>query len=175
MARLEDVSVEYLRELFEQMDDPDAIKRLSVAIAYKEVDELTQTDAAALYGFSSGWASRWFERLERLDDEPYEDVLYDEPRSGRPPKLSRDQQDRFEAVLREPPQAVGIDGVAWTVKLARQYLQETFDVEYSDRHIRRIMREAGLSCETGRSVRGRTSESDRDGTEKRRPIWTTET
>lgn len=33
-------------------------------------------------------ASKWFNRPERLIDEPFEDVVYDEPRPGRPSKLS---------------------------------------------------------------------------------------
>ena len=67
MATLENVSVEYLREILAEVDDADATKWLMVAITCKEIDELSQTDAAALYGFSSSWASKWFTRLERLE------------------------------------------------------------------------------------------------------------
>ena len=56
MATLENVSV----------DDADATKRLVAAITYKEIADLTQAEAAELYGFSSSWASKWFNRLERL-------------------------------------------------------------------------------------------------------------
>ena len=72
MATLENVSVEDLRQILAEVDDADATKRLMAAITYKEIDELTQTEAAELYGFSSSWASKWFNRLERLaeaDDE----------------------------------------------------------------------------------------------------------
>ena len=58
MARLENVSVEDLRQILAEVDDADATKRIMVAITYKEIDDLTQTDAAALYGFSSSWASK---------------------------------------------------------------------------------------------------------------------
>ena len=54
------------------------------AITYEQMDELTQTEAAELYGFSSSWASKWFNRLKRLADEPFKEVVYDEPREGRP-------------------------------------------------------------------------------------------
>ena len=51
MATLENVSVEDLRQILAEVDDADATKRLMAAITYKEIDELTQTEAAQLYGF----------------------------------------------------------------------------------------------------------------------------
>jgi len=44
------------------------------AITDKEMDDLTQAETASLYGFSSSWASKWFNRLEQLADEPFEAV-----------------------------------------------------------------------------------------------------
>lgn len=70
MATLENVSVEDLRQILAEVDDADATKRLMAAITYKEIDDLTQAEAAALYGFSSSWASKWFTRLERLAIPP---------------------------------------------------------------------------------------------------------
>jgi transposase len=35
--------------------------------------------------------------------------------------------------------------------LARHYLREEFDVEYCERHVRRLMSEVGLSWKTARS------------------------
>ena len=93
MATLENISVEDLRQILAEVDDADATKRLMAAITYKEVDDLTQADAAALYGFSSSWASKWFNRLERLADEPFEEVVYDEPREGRPSEISEEEYD----------------------------------------------------------------------------------
>jgi hypothetical protein len=62
MARLENVSVKDFRQILAEVDDADATKRLMIAITHKEIDDLTQTDAAALYGFSSSWPSKWFSR-----------------------------------------------------------------------------------------------------------------
>lgn len=144
MGNLEDISSEYLRETLHELEGGEAIKRLMVAIAYKEIDDLTQNRAAEIYGYSSGWASVWFRRLERLETEPYEDVLYDEDRSGRPPKLTEEERNQFRTTVQDSPKNAGFDAPTWTVSLADQYLQDTFDVEYSDRHVRRLMREDGL-------------------------------
>ena len=146
MATLENISVEDLRQILAEVDDADATKRLMAAITYKDMDDLTQADAASLYGFSSSWASKWFNRLERLADEPFEEVVYDEPREGRPSELSDEEYDQFVDALHDPPKDVGLDAPAWSVSLARHYLSEEFGVKYCELHVRRLMSEAGLSC-----------------------------
>ena len=179
MGNLENVSADDLRRVLAEVDDADAAKRVMAAIAYKEIDDLTQEGAASLYGFSSGWASKWFNRLERLETEPFEDVVYDEPRSGRPSELSDQEHKRFVDVLHEPPKEVGIDAPAWSVPLARNYLSEKFGVDYCDRHVRRLMTEAGLSWKTARpeyyKSDERAQDAFQDGFKKRRTIWTTST
>ena len=145
MADLENVSTGDLCQILAEVNDADATQRLMAAIAYEEIDELTQNEAADLYGFSSGWASKWFNRLERLSFEPFEDVVYDEPRSGRPSELSDQDHERFVECIHESPEVVGIDAPAWSVPLASKYLTEEFDVDYCDRHVRRLLTEAGLS------------------------------
>ena len=69
MADLENISAEDLRQLLAEVGDADATQRLMAAITYKEIDGLTQNEAADLYGFFGGWASKWFNRLERLEEE----------------------------------------------------------------------------------------------------------
>ena len=89
-----------------------------VAITFTEIDNRTQGEAAGLYGFSSTWASKWFNRFERLVGEPFGDAVYDEPRSGRPPKFSESEYWRFVDDLHELPEEDGLDARAWTVPLA---------------------------------------------------------
>ncbi|GAB7011231.1 hypothetical protein JCM31271_31740 [Halorubrum trueperi] len=179
MATLENVPVEDLRQILAEVDDADATKRLMVAITYKEMDDLTQAEAAGLYGFSSSWASKWFNRLERLADEPFEDVVYDKPRSGRPSELSDEQHDQFVEVLHDSPEEVGLDAPAWSVPLARHYIAEEFDVEYCERHVRRLMSEAGLSWKTARpefyKSDERAQEAWQEGFKKSATTWTTNT
>ena len=112
MANLENVSTEDLRQVLAEVDDGAAVQRLMAAITYKEIDDLSQKTAAELYGFSESWASKWFSRLERLETEPFEDVVYDEPRSGRPSELSEQEHERFVDALHESPEEVGIDAPA---------------------------------------------------------------
>jgi transposase len=179
MGNLENVSAEDLRQILAEVDDADATKRLMAAITYKEIDELSQNKAAELYGFSSGWASKWFNRLERLADEPFEQVVYDEPREGRSAELSDQEYDKFAEALQDSPEEVGFDAPAWSVPLARHYLSEEFDVEYCERHVRRLMSEAGLSWKTARpeyyKSDERAQEAWQEGFKKSATTWTTGT
>ena len=179
MANLENISVEELRQILAEVDDADATQRLMAAITYKEIDSLTQNEAADLYGFSSGWASKWFNRLERLEEEPFEDIVYDEPRSGRPAELSEQEHGRFVDALHEAPEEAGIDAPAWSVPLAQHYLTEEFGVEYCERHVRRLLSEAGLSWKTARpefyKSDERAQEAWQDGFKKSATTWTTNT
>ncbi len=150
MANLEDISADHLREVLSQIDDGDATIRVVAALLFVEVDEFSQNRVAEMLGFSSGWSSEWFRRLERLAEEPFEDVVYDEPRSGRPPKLSEKEQEQFEDAVNESPEQSGIDDPAWSVGRAREYLRERFNVQYCPRHVRRLLTAAGLSWKTAR-------------------------
>ncbi len=84
----------------------------------------------------------WFNRLE---DEAIREAVQDDQRPGRPSKLTDEEHDQFESALQKSPENVGYDAPAWTPKLARQYLIDEFDTEYTLRHIRRKMKDAGLS------------------------------
>ena len=176
---LENISADHLRQVLAQVEEAAASERLMAAITYKEFDDITQKEAAELYGYSEGWASEWFNRLERLETEPFEAVVYDASRSGRPPKLSEEEHQQFIEVLHEPPEEVGIDAPAWSVPLARHYLAEEFDVEYCERHVRRLLSEAGLSWKTARpefyKSDERAQEAWQEGFKKNATSWTTST
>jgi transposase len=179
MTAGENLSAEDLRQILAEIEGKKPTQRLMVAINYLENDDLTQKEAAERYGYTGGWLSQWLDRLERLADEPFEQVVYDEPRSGRPTQLSDAEHEQFVETLHESPEEVGIDAPAWSVPLASKYLTEEFDVDHCDRHIRRLLTEAGLSCGTARpeyyKSDERVQEAFRDGFKKRRTIWTTST
>jgi len=136
MVRLEDVPMEELEERLVEIDGYREVQRLLVAIMYKRgpsvpmLAEWLDVREATIY--------RWFDRLEA---EPIETAIRDDPRPGRPSKLTKSQRERFRAALQGPPTEVGHGGSEWTTALAQQYLRDAFDVEYSSRHVRRLMAE----------------------------------
>lgn len=139
MAHLENVSTEELRHVLTEIEGKKPTQRLMAAINWKEEDDARQRDIAQRYGYTQGWLSQWLTRLERLETEPFEDVVYDEPRSGRPTELSQREHEQFVNALHEPPKKVGINAPAWSVPIASNYLSEEFDVDYCDRHVQRLM------------------------------------
>ncbi|WP_233560706.1 winged helix-turn-helix domain-containing protein, partial [Halobellus sp. Atlit-38R] len=86
-------------------------------------------------------------------------AVSDDKRTGRKRKLSETQQKEFEETLHELPQEVGIDAPAWTPALAQDFLEETYDVEYSIPSCRRLLKEAGLSYQKPRRT---AAEADED-------------
>ena len=83
------------------------------------------------------------------------------------------EREQFEATLHESPEEVGIDAPAWSVPLASKYLTDEFGVEYCDRHVRRLLSEAGLSHKTARpeyyKSDERAQEAFQGGLKKARP------
>lgn len=168
MATLENVSTEDLRDVLSSVDSTDAAIRVMAAITYKEVEGITQKEIGEMYGFSTGWVSKWFRRLEEREEGALHAVVSDRPRSGRPPELSGSDVQEFAGAVRGRPEDVGLNASAWTVSLATEYLRERFDVEYSTRHVRRLLIDAGLTWKPAReNDASRTREMAAAG----RTIW----
>lgn len=145
-AKIHETPLGELQEhLVEEDDDGKAVKRLFTAIAYKhgqspaEIEEMYRIPRQNIY--------QW---LDRIEDRGLPDALYDETKPGRPAKLTEEQFELFVEILREPPESAGYDVAVWDPKRARHWLKEEFDIEYTLRHVRRLMTKAGLSWRTAR-------------------------
>ena len=140
MVRLEDIPKEDLWQLLDDIDGSVPTQRVLAAIATKQGDSTGRL--ADRHNVSQQTIRNW---LDRFDNRPLEDAPFDDPRAGRPRKLTPDEQDRLMAELNESPKSVGFDRQAWFPRLVYHHLQSEYGVEYSLRHIRRLMREAGLT------------------------------
>lgn len=140
MAKLEDVSVDELHEVLESVNDKKAVQRLMLAILYKQ-------------GPSVPMLAEWFDMRERtiydwfdcLESEPLGEAVHDAPRPGRPPKLTESQRAAFEGALEDDPAEYGIDAATWSPEAAREFLETEFGVEYTSRHVQRLLNDAGVS------------------------------
>jgi len=179
MASLNAASLEDLRDGLAEVEGKKPTQRLMAAINYLEEADVTMAEVAERYGYTGPWLSQWVDRLDRLADEPVEQVVYDEPREGRPAELSAEEREQFFDSLHDSPEAVGYDAPAWSVPIARHYLAKEFDVEYCTRHVRRLMSEAGLSWKTARpefhKSDERAQEAWEEGFKKSATTWTTST
>ena len=178
MAPLDQISTAHLREILPEVDGKKATIRIMIAITWKENSDSTQEEIAERYGYSQGWLSQWLHRLERLEEESFEDVVYDQPRSGRPATLSEAERERFIDALTDAPSAVGFDMAGWSVPLAQTFLADEFDVQYSQRHVRRLLSEAGLQPVTTRTESASPAEPsgvrEDDNSNVQRTVWVSE-
>jgi transposase len=133
-GKIQDVSLARLRERLVEEDDAKATKRLVAAIEYKH--GLSPAEIESKYGISQHTVYEW---LDRFETRAFDEALYDGRPPGRPAGLSSEQRDRLASVLSNPPREVGFDAQAWTPELVRTYLDERFGVDYSLRHVRRLV------------------------------------
>lgn len=140
MARIEEISVEELEATMVEIDGYREVQRLIAAIIYKRgpsvpmLAEWLDKREATIY--------EWFNRLEA---EPIGEAIQDDQRPGRPSKLTETEREKFESLLQHSPEKIGYDASDWTPELVRQFLYQEFDAEYTLRHVRRMMKDAGIS------------------------------
>lgn len=156
MARLENISVEELEDALADASGKRETQRLMAAIIYKRgpsapmIAEWLDTREQTLY--------RWFDRIE---EEPIEQAVQDRQRPGRPSKLSDADKEEFFETVQNTPAEGGYDQPAWTTALAQQLLEDEFDVEYSRRHVQRLLKDAGLTWQTPRPQPPTADEDER--------------
>ena len=172
MDHLEEITVEELQVALDNVEGKKPTQRLLAAIAYK--NGVTQTELAEWYDVQRRTIYSWLKRLDT--DEPLEQAVTDAHRSGRNRKLSDKEQKAFEETVHNPPENVGVDAPAWTPALVQQYLDETYDVEYSIPSCRRLLKEAGLSYQkprcTGAESDAALQEPPREKRKKSGGEWT---
>lgn len=145
MSKLVDVSADALRSALADADDAKAARRLMVALAYKDgVSVATLTER---YGIPRSTVYYWLDRFETM---PVADAVTDDERPGRPSELGDDGRARLAADLDRSPGDCGYDADEWTVSLTRRHLVDEYGVEYSEGHVRRLLRR--LDPESGGSA-----------------------
>jgi transposase len=137
MGRLEDVDAEEIRAKLELYESYRPIRRLLAAAIYKEGPSVPQI--ASWFGVRDATVYNWFDRLE---SEPLNRAAEDRSRSGRPAKLSSTEWDRFVAAVSVPPLEAGYHRGAWSPPIADRFLENEFGVNYSRRHVRRLLNAA---------------------------------
>lgn len=157
--KLSGITTEELRErLAEKPSEGQAVMRLVAAREYKA--GLSPGEIEAKYGWPEGTVYHW---LDYFDERGVDGALTDKRRSGRPPKLDDADRQQFIDDLQRSPGAFGYERQSWVPALAQQHLETEYGVEYSLRHVTRLMNESGLSWEsTGSRHRRPSGNEDAD-------------
>ena len=91
MDHLDEISVEELQQALNNVEGNKPTQRLTAAIAYK--NGVTQTELAEWYGVERRTIYSW---LKRLEQEPLEQAVQDDHRSGRSRKLTEEYQKQLD-------------------------------------------------------------------------------
>lgn len=135
MAKLPAVVIDDLHDALEEASTGKAAKRLMVALAYK--DGVSVETLSERYDIPRSTVYYWLDRFEEM---PIEEAVRDDDRPGRPPDLTTEERDELRADLTRSPQTFGFDARAWSAGMIRKHVAEKHGVEYSEGHIRRLLR-----------------------------------
>lgn len=145
MGRLDEIELHELHELLDEIEGKKPTQRVLAAIGRKQGAKLDEL--AEQHNVAEKTIRNW---LDRYTERPLSDVPYDDDRSGRPTKLSELQQQKLYEHLHKSPTEFGYDREVWFPELVHKHISDTFSIEYSIRHVYRLMEEAGLSYRTAR-------------------------
>ena len=136
MGRLKTISVSELDAALDVATGKKETERLLAARIYKQGPSVPMI--AEWFGTREQTIYRWFDRLET---EPIEQAVQDRQRTGRPPKLAEPRRSEFRKAIQKPPAEAGYNQPTWTPELAQQFLKDRFSIEYSRRHVQRLLRD----------------------------------
>lgn len=100
-----------------------------------------QKAIAAALGVSEGAVSQWFSRVKHEG----EDGLASHPPPGREAKLTSEQRQLIPQLLAQGAEAHGFRGEVWTSGRIRTVIARQFGVVYHRDHVRKLLRQMGLS------------------------------
>ncbi len=155
MGRVDHLRLDELHEQLDRTEGNVPTQRVLAAIGRKQ--GATLEELAERHNVTEKTIRNW---LDRFTDRPLEEAPYDDERSGRPAKLSDEEKADFLADLQHSPEELGYDQHSWYPVLAHHHLKGEYGVEYSLRHVYRLLDEAGLSYRAARPQHYRADPED---------------
>jgi len=136
-------------------------------------DGLSSGEIADLLDASRSKVSQW---LSNYEQSGYE-ALLEGQRPGRPGRLTGQQQVQLEDIIDSGPQARGFLSGVWSAPMVGRIISEEFALDYTARHVRRLLHEWGFSVQRPRRklMRANPREQNRwrrhtyPGLKKKRP------
>lgn len=135
MDRLDHLTLKELHEQLGKTEGNIATQRVLAAIGRKQGDTLAEL--AQRHDVAEKTIRNWLDRFSQL---PLHEAPYDADRPGRPTKLTNTQQEMLMNDLQQSPEQFGYDRTTWSPVLLQEHLFERYHVEYSRRHIYRLLR-----------------------------------
>lgn len=137
---LKNISSGYLRDILSKVEEPKAAKRVMLALTYKEETGITQSRLAERYGINETTIWKWLTCIKKLENEPFESVIYDESISGPSRELSDKELSELNELLEAGPDAHGFGSFIWTSNQVSDLIESEFNVSLSSSTALRYLR-----------------------------------
>ena len=85
------------------------------------------------------------------------DTFFDNHYQGKPPKISAGQKSQLGELLVGGAEAYGFQGEVWTAARIKMAIKETFNIDYHERHIPKLLKKMGFTLQKPRLVDSRQS------------------
>jgi transposase len=101
----------------------------------------TAEELESLYNVSHKSICNWVNRYNRLGIEG----LKEKPRSGRPSRLSVEQQAKLKEAIMDSPEKYGYGSGSWSGPLLLNYIQNKFGILYKKAQVYNLLRKLGFT------------------------------
>ena len=109
-----------------------------------------------LYNVSHKSICNWVYRYNRYGI----DGLKEKPRSGRPSRLSEEQQKKLKEAINDKPEKFGYSSGVWSGPLVIDYVENTFGVSYKKEQIYNLLHKLGFTFQRGKAFYPESSERE---------------
>lgn len=135
------------------MTSADKIKERELIIKLHFEDKKKTREIEQILGCSQSKVSYWICKHKKGLS------LEDEPRSGRPSRLSKEELNKLKKALSKKPnlKRFGGQSMGWTTNMVVQYIKDKFKINYTPRNVTKILHKCGLSLITPRSQHAKDS------------------
>jgi transposase len=121
----------------------DARQRRRLEIAIRAQIGQSQTEICAALGCSKDTARYWMAIAQTEKANSWQTIAV-----GRPKRVNDEYLRRLKELVTNSPQDYGYAFQRWTAGWLSKHLAQEFDIEISERHINRLLKQMGLSTRT---------------------------
>ena len=109
-------------------------------------DGMSSSEIAEVLDAARSKVSQWLSDYEHYGFE----ALLEGQRSGRPEQLTEPQRVQLEDIIDSGPVSWGFLSGVWSAPMVARVISQEFGIDYSARHVRRLLHEWGFSVQRPR-------------------------
>lgn len=116
-------------------------------------DGCSSGEIAAILDAPRSKVSQWLSDYEQFGHE----ALWEGQRSGRPAQLDEPQKLALGEIIDRGPLERGFASGVWNAPMIGRVINEEFEVEFTSRHVRRLLQEMGFSVQRPKRILARAN------------------